>query len=436
MKILLNLFWITLTSKILIGLFLTVGTLWADPNVVGQGHFVSQQGDSLEFIKKQLLYTAFRDVISQELKTMKLDNKKFWKNYEQQFSQHFHSISNSLKKRFSDKKGSIIADKKQYKKELRKKKLTSKSRYGNLNKLIPSYSIKNTTSSASSKTGRSHKIEIRATVNRRKLHHTYLSFTETKVKKTFEQLFISPRFNISNIQWSEFGMRSQHNFTETVTDHWKNWFKTHMGNKFQTVTIAHENQRESVTNYLSSDSRSFWLTVSVSIEQVHKDTFFNIKSFLINTNYLFIDLKTKMPILYGENKEKLKHIEFQNTEDLSSQLATLVYQEPVSLFDKIQSSIESLSIKRDRMEIVVKNAPTILDVLKLSDFISHEGIIHGVQAIVSYYDTSKSLITLSYTNNKEDIIKFVKGLNNRIFTKEKTLKVDKNMNLNILIISK
>ena len=435
MKILLHLFWILQINRILIGLFFAVGILWAAPYIAGQGRFVSQKGDSLGFIKEQLLYNAFRNVISQELKAMKLNNKKFWENYERQFLQNFRPISDSLKKRFSDKKGRI-GDKKQYKKALRKKKLTSKSRYGNLNELIPSYSIKNTKNSAFSKKSRLHEIEIQATINRRKLHRTYVSFTETKVQKTFEQLFVSPRFSFSNIQWSELGIRSQYNFTKTIANHWQNWFQTHMGRDFQKVTITNENQRESVTNILSPDSRSFWLTVSVRIEQVRKDTFLNIKSFLINTNYLFIDLKTKKPILYGENQEKLKTIEFQNIEDLNTQLATHVYQEPVSLFGKIKSSIQSLSHNRDHIEIVVKNAPTMLDVLKLSDFISHEGIIHGVQAIVSYHDTSQSLITLSYTNNKEDIINFLKSLNKRTFIKGKTLKVDKDMIFNILIVSK
>ncbi len=431
MKILLNLFWILKANKFFIGLFFTTGILWANPYVTGQGSFHSKKGDPLVFIKTQLLYSAFRDVISNELKAMKLDQKKFWSNYEQQFSQYFNPIADSLKKRFLDKKGRI-SKRKEYKIALRKKKLTSKGRYGNLNKIVPSYSIRNTTSSASSKERRSHKIEIHATVNRRTLHQIYLSFTKSKIEKTFEKLFISTHFDINNIQWSALDMSSQNDLTDTITNHWKNWFKTHMGNTFQEIVIVNDRQREFIANNLPSDSQSFWLKIHTRIEKTHSDNFLNINSFLISANYLFVNPKTKTPILYGEKKEALKHIEFENIKDLNSQLATLIYQEPISLFDKMKSSIKSLSLNQNYMEIIVKNAPTILAVLQLSDFISHEGIIHGVQTLVSHYDASKSLITLSYTNKKEEIITFLKTLNNRTFIKNKTLKIDENMNFNIL----
>ena len=56
-------------------------TYGADSFLRGKGRFLSVEGDALSFIKKQLLYKAFRNVIDKKLKLHGLDNKLFWQNF-------------------------------------------------------------------------------------------------------------------------------------------------------------------------------------------------------------------------------------------------------------------------------------------------------------------------------------------------------------------
>ena len=124
MKILWNSSWILNFKRCLLGLLFLAQALWAGSYVAGEGHFSSKEGDSLSFIKSQLLYNAFRDVISKELKSMKLDDRKFWRNYEEKFSQQFEPTAKALKKSFSNKKNRK-SKKTTYKSSLRVKRLTA-----------------------------------------------------------------------------------------------------------------------------------------------------------------------------------------------------------------------------------------------------------------------------------------------------------------------
>ena len=114
---------------ILLSLFLNLG--WAvetDLNIEGEGRFISEEGDSLPFIKEQLLFNSFQDVITKYLKKQGLDSNLFWEKHEQRFDAFFTYIEKELRKNdLSDPKTS--AEPSKIEKEVRTKRLERKAQF-------------------------------------------------------------------------------------------------------------------------------------------------------------------------------------------------------------------------------------------------------------------------------------------------------------------
>jgi hypothetical protein len=75
------------TFTVLLTLFLSL-SLSAATFVDGEGHFFAKDSDSLSFVKKQLLSSAFRNVMTKELDAMGLDSKLFWQQYDKKFEKY------------------------------------------------------------------------------------------------------------------------------------------------------------------------------------------------------------------------------------------------------------------------------------------------------------------------------------------------------------
>ena len=418
-----------LAKLFLLSLFFAVNGLGDETKKIGKGQFLSHRTDSLAFIKSQLLHNAFKDVISTELEKMKLDHVKFWKNYEAKFSAYFKPIEASLKEKFLVKDGSFKT-KNRYRRILRQKRLTAKRSYGNLDKLIVSYSIKDATRLNSLRKGRSHNITVQAKVNRRNLHQLYLDFTKEKIKKNFDILFLTFHFDVNNILWSSVDVRSQDRFTDPIKSFWKDWFVKNSKETFKKVVIV--NGQDQIKSLINDSVQSLWLRSYIYLDQREKNNLLKTSSFAINSNHLFLDTKTHRPLFYSEGNKKISSIEFQENTDLLSQLSTIIYQQPIDSFRKIMSSLESVPINTSQVEIVVNNASNILEIMELSQFITNEGIIYSIEATIAGYSGPMANMVLTHRAEKGEFNNFLINLNRRAFNRERIVEVTDDMQFNIL----
>ena len=439
-------------SRIVILFFCFLLTpLWANSPVSGEGRFRSQEGDSSGLINGQLLYNAFRNVITKELVAMKLDSRKFWENYEEKFNRHFNPIEIALRKKSLDKKGKISREKrKELEKIIRRRKLLEKSTHGSLGKFVPSYSIKKRIR-PSSRFPHSHRIVIAARVNRRTLHQTYVSYTTQQEGGLFQRLFISVDFNIKNLDLSEIGINRERDFTRLVEKGWKEWFEKNMGTLFREVVISDNFYDREINKFLelpkeekaallenkdSMDqtrsllSESLWLKINVSIEKSGEDKILGHGEFSVKMDYVCLDLRTNLPVFFADNIAETSRLEFNETGDIGIQLSRTVYRIPLGRFEKI-SGMNLSSISTNKIEITVGNVGNMLDLLALSEYISNRGVVHEIIPEISRYNVTTAVITLNFRGKREEILSFLKGLDGNVFTAGKALDVNENTRFHI-----
>ncbi|TDJ05650.1 MAG: hypothetical protein E2O68_06195, partial [Deltaproteobacteria bacterium] len=208
--------------KILISIFifLFMASSQASDYISGQGRFYAADGDSIQFIKKQLLYNAFRNVINKDLKHQGLNDKRFWEIFDQKFEESFAEIKETLQTKYKIQEGEKIDPKVQekYKKALRAKRLVLRTKFSSLGRAISSYAIKTITRSP--KYPKSRFLSLQAKVDRKILNRIYFRFIKSGENKKFSSLIISPTLSLTNLTWDELGVEVKNDLTEVIYGHW------------------------------------------------------------------------------------------------------------------------------------------------------------------------------------------------------------------------
>ena len=77
-----------------------------------EGRFSSQDEDSLELVKKELLFDAYRNLITQKMNCMGLDSKTFWEKFDLDFEKSFEELelAHPIKKALIVHKGKLTKD--------------------------------------------------------------------------------------------------------------------------------------------------------------------------------------------------------------------------------------------------------------------------------------------------------------------------------------
>ena len=408
--------------------------------VVGEGRFYRRDGDSSAFVQKQLLYSAFRDAITKELNEMGLDSKRFWNNYEAKFEESFKSVGESVRKGFVDKRGSLPRSARaKYEKALRLKRLSSKSTFGNLNKAVSSYAIKNR-AAPSAKSPRSHRVTVNARVDRRVLHRTYLLFTSDRQMGAFQKLFVSVDVRTKNIEGFDPRTGRSDNFAQVVLDNWGEWFQKNMQGLFrEVVRVENPGSMGLESASRERDKTAFggalWLKVNVQIEQISEDRLFRYGDFVTKVDFLLLDLTTDSAVAYADLEETKARLQ-SDSKDLASELAGIVYRKPLEEFSKMRDSAGRFSTDRKSLELTIGNVSNLLDILELSEYISDRGIVHRIMPHISSYDGTEALITLGFSGKRESVLAFLKGLDKKTFSNGKMLVVGKENYLSILKVPK
>lgn len=444
-----------LKEGLAVALFLLPSIIFAEVPISGEGRFISQEGDSLGFINNQLLYNAFRDVITKEMKAIGLDSRLFWNNYDEKFAEHFSPTEASLRKNFVNKQGKMSREQRaKYRGQLRRKRLSIRSSYGGLNKIIPSYSVRRREQSRNSSPSR--RLIIEARVDRKTLHQIYLSFTSGQQKKSFQRLFLSSRVSIKNIDSLGRDPEDQRNFTRIIEENWQNWFQKNMSDIFHSVSIMDDFYRGEIDDFLrmpreekealltdgprdstrSLLSESLLIRINVELEKTDEDNLLGNGDFMINMNYIGIDLRTNTPIFYRDKDPEKRTLVFTDTDDLNTQLSRIIHRWPIDQFEKIRTENSLATAPNNVFEIKISNATNVLDLFELSSHITNEGIIYGVNPSISRYNGDTGHIVLSFKGTREDILSFLQGLDGGTFATGKTVVSRGDRELNIVKESK
>lgn len=415
---------------------------WGQGPVSGEGRFYAADDDSLGFVKNQLHYQAVRDVITKELKSMGLDEKLFWQKYEERFGDYFKSIADQVKEKYADESGEVPRDKKaDFDKALRARRLSVLSRYGRLQGVVTSYSVKRMTRSPQVPQSRFYQID--AKTDRRAINELYLKFTSNDVDRKYKTLYVSLDFKLISMTWNDAGVEIGTDFTDVVREHWQKWLTEKFSAQVDQVVFTDEalerqlrdflliprdlvfSQRiENGDSSLERFSSSLWLKIDIALEKLREDILVAKREISVEGDLLLIELKTNHSVFHDDLAKEKKLFHTDEARTFSSSLASMVYSKPLPSLEMAKKAMGEISQAKHDYHLKVSSLGSIQDLIDVGALLASRGVIHQARTEVVGFNGKSGTLSLSFRGGRQELSNFLKGLTGQSVSNGKVLQVN------------
>jgi hypothetical protein len=410
----------------------------AASSLVGKGQFETKEGDKISFVKRQLLFSAIKNVMDKEFERLNLDKEKFWLSYEEKFNEYFKKNDDNLKAKFKITEKTPIDDRryKLYNKSKRMKLLTSKRKFWGLSSLINSYSVKNRSQSIS-KPGLKF-ITIQAKLNESLLRSKYYKLLKTNQVSGFTNLYLKSRFQTSGFSWDDFNV-DQSDFKSVVNAHWTNWITENYSNSINNVIVLNESDETSLNSYIKSLAldktirgeseydNSLLLEVNVSIKEVTHDETKKNKTLELNFDSILVDLSVNKIISTASIRGARSEVSLEEDSKPGSVLASFTYNKQIEKFSALKKDIATYSKVNNLKKVVLNGHKNLLDIYKLIKQINTKGVKYRMKAELESFTQDRSTLIVFFSGDdkilEEQILNSASGLG-----EGKTLTKSENLN--------
>ncbi len=395
---------------------------WSAPvdfNIEGEGRFISQEGDSLPFIKEQLLFNAFQDVITKYLKRQGLNSELFWEKHDQRFEAFFARLEGDIKKANQDPS--------KLEKEIRYKKLERKSQFGLLNRSIKSYTISSMTRAQNMPNARY--ININAQVDSNLINQIYFDYVSTKKMVKGLNLYLLPIFTLSNMSWTDLGVNSEKDFSSVVSDHWKKHLEDDLKPQIGQVIIMGDGAEKELRRVLESkqskkgfleiaDSTwdslesSFLLIVKIKIKKVSEKILLKKNQLEIGLNFGLIDLKSGKTLVFDDLAKTKTNFSTEDLSQLSSSVATSIYRMPLDEFGTLKRNLSNNLGSSNLLYLKVSNLKSVEDLMGLSDTLKTKGVSYQLKPRIYSLKANEGILELEFNGSKTQAEQFLKSIEN------------------------
>lgn len=410
--------------KYIASLFLSLllaTSAFAQDYVLGEGRFYAAEDDSLSFVKKQVIHQGFLDVISKELEAMGLNKDLFWQKYGEKFNDRFGPVEKNLKTKYKIETGEATKNQKElYTKQLRLKKLKMKSKHGNLQRIIQSYSIVRYT--RSQQDPRSRYVRLEAKVNRNLLSKIYYNYVRGKRSSDYGSLFLNIKYNLPGTSFTDLGVEKGKDFTDEVNGHWLKWFSDNKPANIANIEVLNEDKLNRIQQYFKLPYErmlseipelfvnSLYLEIVINIEKIGENQKFKEYEFQFSGGGYLLDLQSNKILstlnIETENK-KYRHLEYNK---LSSVLANHVYRMPLSKLTNLKGKIKDIPPLNSIHRVSLYDFHNMGEVDVLIDLIRSKGIKHSVDAKLESMGTNRAELVVFMDGELADLKSLLSGL--------------------------
>ncbi|MEC7275144.1 MAG: hypothetical protein VXV96_02400 [Bdellovibrionota bacterium] len=411
-------------------LLLTSVQVWSQlVTVEADGRFYARDDDRLSFVKNQLLYSAYQDVFSRELKAMNLDSDKFWQHYEEKFAEYFLPIQETIEKKYTDEESGKIKRKADYKKALRLKKLSLKSRYGGLRNAIPRYSVVKRLRSP--EVPNSRYIRVKAYVDRKVLHKIYLQFTTDNPDRHFSTLYITPSFQLIDTAWVETGVQVESDLTQVLENSWREKIEASLQGKVDKIVFADTAQSNELENFfrlaketkelstpeqgetLANDfGSSLWMKLNFSIKKTKENEDSKKRNFVIAGDLLLMDLSQQKILTYDDFEEKPLALSYEEVKGLSNGVANAIYGLPIGKFRELKETVLNAKMGLKKVFLEIVEYENYRDLELLTRRLGNRGIAKQFTPVIESMTPNSAKISLEYAGEDDEMVALLRGLNN------------------------
>lgn len=393
----------------------------SDGFVQGEGRFWATDDDSGAFIRDQLVHNAFENVITKELESMGLNQELFWQKYEEKFQSVVDSISEKLKTQYKADTQPLEGERlNSYNKALRERKLKARKKFGNLEGVIQSYTIKKIT--RSTQNPESRYVLLEAKVNRNALHRIYYSYVTGKKKGEYGTLYLWVNYHIKNSNYADLGVDNEKDFTEVVNSFWLKWFNENKPANIANIEILDSSKQNRLKDYFKIPANeleasipdvfvnSLLLEIDIQIEKKGESQKFKEYEFRFSGGSYLLDMQTNTVLTSAYFEPVTQVYRDLEYKDLSTKVANFVYRMPFSEFTKIKSTLANVVNSTNISKVRLIEFPNIKEVLSYAEQLENRGLKYSVNTGLSSFTADYADVMVTYEGSENDLKSLILSL--------------------------
>ncbi len=399
--------------------------------ITGSGHFISHDEDGLKFIKEQVLYNAFREVVSQELGKLGFDADNFWHNYDLKFEEYFQVVREKIEDNYL--KGLKLTrddlptldeiKKNELLKLLRKTRLNRRRKYRSLGKTIRKWMVTKSLKK-SVNNPKYWSITLKALVNKRILYRIHKKIVGKSEDSEYKNLYLTTDFSLKNMDWGDFQVAAKTTFVDSINKSWLTWFKSNPIGNVEKVDLAGEELKSQLKKHISSPfdrlqgadakiKNSLWLKINFDVEKLEENELLNSKKLSYAGGIILFDLKNNRIIFNRELKKSVETYNLTEIGNLKSIVMNHLYRAPLEIFADIRRPVSELSANMSIQKIDLDSFSNIMEVYHFIDLLRNRGVRYNISAALRSYHTKKVVLSVNYLASEEKFKKFLLSLKNK-----------------------
>lgn len=397
-------------------------TVFAQKFTKGTGVYRSDDGDSQEFIKQQLLYEGFKDIISKELDAMGLNKELFWKKYNDALDIEILALEKSLKEKYQIDNNPTSSQVQKFKKSFRYRKLIKTRNFGRIQNIISSYTLDKIYRSP--KNPKYRRIKLEGAVKTDKLHALYYSLIKGKKSSDYGSLFINSEYILDGFNFSDIGIENPSVITDEVSKSWISWFsdEKRKPKNIANIEVLDADKKEKLQTYLKLSKGDLRSNIpEVFVNSLLLDIEIHIKLTVLNErfkehkleyfgNAYLKNLQTNLVVKTFKLNTVTKNVVVDEDINLPSLIANDVYRLALGEFNTVASTVKNINPMDSYMALPILGKINVYELNALKDLIVERGVKYSLQANLSDISRERSSLDLYFDGENSDIRNFLVSL--------------------------
>lgn len=217
---------------------------------------------------------------------------------------------------------------------------------------------------------------------------------------TIKTFYIIPDISITDeMTWMDVGVTKKENFSGVIIDSWKKWAETQFKN-FTNVVVLEKDFTEKPAG-MNAESVTLKWTSTIKKSEVFQDR--KSARYEVGAQYVLVNTKTNQSLAAFDFPLQKREVGVAVPKDLSSTLASLIYNLLNSQTVKLTSALElnrassTLSI----VDIKVTGKHGLYDITQINAFLSDRFKEYAMASEMKSYSVDSSMISIKSTMSQE-----------------------------------
>ena len=398
----------------------------------GQAEFDATPDDSLGMIKQQLIYLATRNIISQELSTIGLDEKLFWQRYKEALQQTLTPLRKKLSKAYHNGKQNQTKKQKQgYRRAWRRQRLKTERTFGRLSQILSSYKVGRVMRSP--KNPQTRYLKVEGKVNHSKLKRVYFRFLKAFTSRTIDKVYWTFDLSLFRGGRRQLGFEGVEALERILNASFLKRLQQELGHTASNIIItnlsdmgriqAHlklsEGQLNQLRDRVSGLGKrgdtlvdSVWIHAIVEIGLSSEVSELERVVMESRGDFIVTELGYNRPIYLSQIKAKKELISKVDPSLLSSEVGNRVFHRVIPEFIPMKATLAKLSKDVVRIPIRIVGFENYVELKAIRDILARAGGRYRLRTYLDYFSLDEAQVIVEYIgkkNHMKRILAMVRG---------------------------